>query len=143
MYMQEIRERGVLFMKYKRIFWGAGCLIAFLCYIGINDYKTRYNLLLPSLEEVQENGYAINEYGQTYGPYLGYGPEPDLIRAKGISVNGDKIFGYINLSENDEPKTLEEVLAYTADKDVNSSWNLYTQDGRTIIGTFPYVKSNN
>lgn len=129
-------------MKYKKIFMGAGCFIAFLCFTGMNDYQAQYDLLLPSLDEVQENGYAINEYGQTYGPYLGYGPEPDLVRAKGMSVNGDKILGYINLSENDEAKTLEEALAYMADKDVNDSWNLYTQDGRTIIGTFPYVESN-
>ena len=129
-------------MKYKKIFMGAGCFIAFLCFIGMHDYQAQYDLLLPSLDEVQENGYAINEYGQTYGPYLGYGPEPDLVRAKGMSVNGDKILGYINLSENDEAKTLEEALAYMADKDVNDSWNLYTQDGRTIIGTFPYVESN-
>lgn len=121
---------------------GVGCFIAFLCFTGMNDYQAQYDLLLPSLDEVQENGYAINEYGQTYGPYLGYGPEPDLVRAKGMSVTGDKILGYINLSENDEAKTLEEVLAYMADKDVNDSWNLYTQDGRTIIGTFPYVESN-
>ena len=129
-------------MKYKKIFMGVGCFIAFLCFTGMNDYQAQYDLLLPSLDEVQENGYAINEYGQTYGPYLGYGPEPDLVRAKGMSVNGDKILGYINLSENDEAKTLEEALAYMADKDVNDSWNLYTQDGRTIIGTFPYVESN-
>lgn len=129
-------------MKYKKIFMGVGCFIAFLCFTGMNDYQAQYDLLLPSLDEVQENGYAINEYGQTYGPYLGYGPEPDLVRAKGMSVTGDKILGYINLSENDEAKTLEEVLAYMADKDVNDSWNLYTQDGRTIIGTFPYVESN-
>lgn len=129
-------------MKYKKIFMGVGCFIAFLCFTGMNDYQAQYDLLLPSLDEVQENGYAINEYGQTYGPYLGYGPEPDLVRAKGMSVTGDKILGYINLSENDEAKTLEEALAYMADKDVNDSWNLYAQDGRTIIGTFPYVESN-
>lgn len=129
-------------MKYKKIFMGAGCLIAFLCLISRNDYQTQYDIILPSLEEVRENGYAINEYGQTYGPYLGYGPEPDLVRAQGMSVNGDRILGYINLSEKDEAKTLEEALAYMADKDVNDSWNLYTQDGRTIIGTFPYVPSD-
>ncbi len=129
-------------MKYKKIFMGAACCLVFLCFTGMNDYQAQYDLLLPSLDEVRENGYAINEYGQTYGPYLGYGPEPDLVRAKGMSVNGDRILGYINLSENDEVKTLEEALAYMADEDVNDSWNLYTQDGRTIIGTFPYVQSN-
>lgn len=120
-------------MKLKSVFFtGALCLIAGICFTGMNFNQPQYNIIIPSLEEVRENGYPVNEIGQTYGPYLGYGMEPDLITAHGISSNGDKITGYIKRSEDDEPTTLEEALAYKP----LTSVDLYTQDGKTKIGIF-------
>lgn len=120
-------------MKFKTIFFTCSvCLIFFLCFSGMDFNQTQYDVFIPSIAEIGENGYPMNNKGETYGPYLGYGEEPDLIAAYGISKNGEKITGYVKKDDENEPTTLEQALAYRP----SSSVNLYAQDGDTIIGTF-------
>ena len=120
-------------MKWKKVFIiSAFCLTAFLGFTSMGFAKTQHSVFIPSIEEIEENGYPVNENGETYGPYLGYGEEPDLIAACSSSFSGDEIRGYVKKVEPDEPKTLEEALAYKP----KSKVDLYAEDGRTVIGEF-------
>lgn len=96
--------------------------------------QTLLNLHIPTISEVLDTGYPTNDLGETYGPALSddNAIEPDLLLAYGD--NG--VLGYVRQAEMDhEPKTPEEALAW-----MNShrpkTFNLYSQDGVTIIGTF-------
>ena len=84
-------------------------------------------------------GYPINEFGETYGPNIPENAEatdePDLILVE--NSNGE--YGYIKASDlNQEPHTIKEALAYS-NVDVRVL-NMYSQDGKTIIGRFEIGK---
>lgn len=89
-------------------------------------------LEVPTQEYVLENGYPTNARGETYGPNVGDMPSPDLI----LAVNEDGVEGYIKLAEMDyNPSTPEEageISAYTG----TLYYNMYLQDGETIVGKF-------
>ena len=92
------------------------------------------DLLIPTVEDVLENGYPVNKNGQTYGPELRSNMDPrvpDLILAK----NDDGIIGYVSNREmTDYNITLEEVLE-NPDQDIDVLL-MYLHDGETVIGEF-------
>ena len=87
-------------------------------------------LLVPQFEEVIENGYPVNERGETYGPNGPGMDQPDLQLATGDE--GET--GYIRLADEPEPRTIEEAL--NMNEEAPFVFSLYLQDGTTVIGTF-------
>lgn len=92
------------------------------------------SLHIPTYDEIQANGYPVNENGETYGPRsvpnVPMDPGPDLI----LAINEDGIEGYIRQKDlSHHPRTVEEALAVSGDK---TSLIMYYQDGITPIGTF-------
>lgn len=116
-----------------------GCFLFFLLladslfffYIG-QKYSTEKEitgLIIPLESEILENGYPHNKAGETYGPAV-YGMDsPDLILAEG--ENG--AHGYIRFSDYESPKTPEEAMKVSGKQ---YKYNLYLQDGVTIVGAF-------
>jgi len=99
------------------------------------------DLVIPTFEYILENGYPVNDKGETYGSDMGNMmiiDEPDLILAQG--ENG--IIGYAKKVELEgpKPKTPEEAvkLNNTSPREVP----LYDVDGETIIGKFFIGKEN-
>lgn len=69
------------------------------------------DLVIPTFEYILENGYPVNDKGETYGPNMGNMmiiDEPDLILAQGEN----SIIGYVKKVELDgpKPKTPEEAV---------------------------------
>ena len=90
-------------------------------------------ILIPTTEWIIENGYPINEYGETYGPNpKGWLVEPDLI----LAVNDDGSYGYIRASDMEGARTLEEALNWVP----RTSVPTYLHDGRTKVGTFTFSR---
>lgn len=90
-------------------------------------------LIVPAQDEILQNGYPVNERGETYGPVVPVDgvPEPELQLAR----NRDGQQGYIRVSETDPnpPQCPEEaVKRMPRTFDVN----LYLQDGETVVGLF-------
>ena len=87
------------------------------------------SLHIPTAEEIRENGYPVNEFGQTYGPNF-EGVEPDLT----LAIGKDGVLGYVRLSEIEDgcPQTPEEALKSMQRR--KETINLYLQDGVTVIG---------
>ena len=95
--------------------------------------------------EIIQNGYPVNEKGETYGPasYWIWDEnviQPDLQLAEG--ENG--VTGYIRLSEIDEldghnnvhmPEDAVEYMKRRAGEG-DITVNMYLQDGETVIGKF-------
>lgn len=88
---------------------------------------------IPSLSEIQENGYPRNENGETYGPDLknNVDSNPDLVLAE----NDEGIVGYIHESEiaGSSIRTPNEAANYTSH---DHYINMYLDDGTTVIGQF-------
>lgn len=97
--------------------------------VNQNDVAAK-KLLIPTQEEILQNGYPINENGQTYGPCVG-DFIPDLMLAK----NEEGMLGYI-YSVKTEVSSPEEAMEYMKNGDKNQSSTMYLQDGTTVIGTF-------
>jgi hypothetical protein len=94
------------------------------------------DLVIPTRESILEDGYPINDNGQTYGPNMGNMTsilgDPDLMLAKG--ENGT--IGYVKKVdlEGPQPKTPEEAVKLNKAK--QREIPLYDVDGETIIGKF-------
>ena len=86
-------------------------------------------LIIPTAEEIIANGYPVNERGETYGPNVIGMDLPDLVLAE----NSERVLGYIRLSDEPQPQTIEEALAISGQQ---YTFTLYLQDGETIIGTY-------
>lgn len=87
-------------------------------------------LIVPTIEEIIANGYPINERGETYGPDVNGMDRPDLILAE----NKDGVLGYIREADEPQPQSIEDALAMNGQE--RFQFNLYLQDGETIIGVF-------
>ncbi len=143
------RKRSGLFVI------GINLLIIILCLAGTTGLnylwaedvseETKVELIIPSATEIIQNGYPVNEKGETYGPasYWIWDEnviQPDLQLAEG--ENG--VTGYIRLSEIDEldghnnvhmPEDAVEYMKRRASEG-DITVNMYLQDGETVIGKF-------
>lgn len=108
--------------------------------ISITVYRVNFSanedqpivLQIPTDEEILNNGYPMNENGETYGPEMVQGIKmyPDLILVR----NRDGILGYVkNEDLNPRPTSIEEALAIN---ERSPYLTMYYQDGVTPIGTF-------
>ncbi len=101
--------------------------------IFIEKEQIRQQLIIPNISEIKENGYPLNENGESYGPDIKDWTDlkPDLVLAE----NKYGVKGYIKVSELQkyDPVSLEEAKNYQK-KTIRV--NLYLQDGETIIGSF-------
>lgn len=94
---------------------------------------------IPTLSDVGELGYPLNENGETYGPICKNTPTsvnetsntPDLQ----LVENENGLVGYIRQSEvpGATVNSLEEAFAYTPQE---CYINMYLHDGTTVIGEF-------
>lgn len=72
-------------------------LISLLLLAGCSQQETlkkTEDLVIPTFEYILENGYPVNDKGETYGPDMGNMmiiDEPDLILAQGEN----SIIGYV------------------------------------------------
>ncbi|MBR5701538.1 MAG: Ig-like domain-containing protein, partial [Oscillospiraceae bacterium] len=108
----------------------------------------------------EEDGYPVNERGETYGPIRVEDDCltticPDLEQACGRTPEGEEILGYIRVFDEynggplPHPRDPGEAIAYTAvmdelrrqaldeGRDYLYSLPLYDKDGVTVIGFFP------
>lgn len=96
-----------------------------------NEISCCDELFIPSLDWISENGYPINDSGETYGPDVKDSiSEPDLILVR----NKEGIDGYVK--RDDMPQgatTLEEAKNWKPSRHVLT---MYLQDGKTIVGEF-------
>lgn len=113
----------------------ACCAILIFCccaFMPVNASEPE-GLSIPSFAEVAETGYPTNESGETYGPDLKESSltPPALVLVK----NEDGLFGYIRESEigGASVTTPEEAARYTPH---DHYINMYSEDGKTIIGQF-------
>lgn len=83
---------------------------------------------IPTQQEVREDGYPVNENGETYGPHIPEWEEPDLILVQDMAGNQ----GYIRADDLEGAQTLEEAFSYSQKKSIP----MYLQDGETVIGEF-------
>ena len=113
-------------------------VISLLLLAGCSQQETLQgtgDLVIPTFEYIIENGYPVNDKGETYGPNMGNMmiiDEPDLILAQG--ENGK--IGYAKKLdlEGPKPKTPEE--AVKLNNPPPREVPLYDVDGETIIGKF-------
>ena len=113
-------------------------VISLLLLAGCSQQETLQrtgDLVIPTFEYILENGYPVNDKGETYGPNMGNMmiiDEPDLILAQG--ENGK--IGYAKKLdlEGPKPKTPEE--AVKLNNRPPRELPLYDVDGETIIGKF-------
>lgn len=85
----------------------------------------------PTVEEIKENGYPVNDAGETYGPDVkDREEEPDLI----LVDTGDGVVGYIKKADiNNGASSLEEAREWEPNSYVVP---IYLEDGCTQIGEF-------
>jgi hypothetical protein len=110
-----------------------GVSLGTVCYVSANSYLNQSAAPAPT--------YPKNESGQTYGSSLKAttpANEPDLIKA----IGEDGTIGYVRNSDliGKQPKTPEEAIKMNAeacDKEIN----LYTSDGKSVIGKFKITKA--
>lgn len=88
--------------------------------------------VVPSIEDVRENGYPVNGNGETYGPHVkDLNIEPDL-----LFVECEDLRGYVRQSEMDDGvHTPEEAIERMKGGHIRRV-NVYLQDGLTCIGIF-------
>ena len=97
--------------------------------------KKTEDLVIPPFEYILENGYPVNDKGETYGPDMGNRmiiEEPDLVLAQGEN----SIIGYAKKVELDAPKPKNPEEAVKLNNAPPREVSLYDVDGETIIGTF-------
>lgn len=85
----------------------------------------------PTVEEIKEDGYPVNDAGETYGPDVKDSEEePDLI----LVDAGDGVVGYIKKADiNNGASSLEEAREWEPSSYVVP---IYLEDGCTQIGEF-------
>lgn len=116
----------------------------------VSENGTPYKLKICSARWAVENGYPVNERGETYAPNFWFGPEdedelahlgePDLE----LAGNPEGVVGYIRMgeylaaAEGREVHMPEEAAAWMADPKSREPRQipLYLEDGLTIVGYF-------
>lgn len=103
---------------------------------AVEELQQNTTLLIPSKDEIIENGYPENESGQTYGPDMGdiLHESPDLLLAEG--KNGT--LGYIYSDQPTGAASPDELDEYYDSISDGISTPLYLHDGKTIIGEFDF-----
>lgn len=105
-----------------------------LVVLAFNQLGRQANRLdIPTTECIEQEGYPVNENGETYGPQIKNTLEsPDLILAE----NAEGVKGYIRAAEIDyTPQTPDEAGAISKSC-YEQYYNMYLQDGKTIVGKF-------
>ncbi len=101
--------------------------------------KKQQELIIPTINEVRENGYPVNERGESYGvdDRESIETSPNLILAE----NEDGLVGYIKASDMDRlsPTNPEEARYYQSE---GYYVDMYLQDGQTKVGTFFIAKGS-
>ena len=119
-------------------------VISLLLLAGCSQQETLQktgDLVIPTVEYILENGYPVNDKGETYGPNMGNMmiiDEPDLILAQG--ENG--IIGYAKKLELEGPKPKTPEEAVKLNNPPPREVPLYDVDGETIIGEYWVGKVN-
>ncbi|MGA4518369.1 metal ABC transporter substrate-binding protein [Solibacillus silvestris] len=119
-------------------------IISLLLLVGCSQQETIQktgDLVIPTFEYILENGYPVNDKGETYGPDMGNMmiiEEPDLILAQGEN----SIIGYAKKVELDGPKPKTPEEAVKLNNSPPREVPLYDVDGETIIGTYWIGKVN-
>ncbi|MER2118859.1 MAG: metal ABC transporter substrate-binding protein [Solibacillus sp.] len=120
----------------KNLFVLAWIMLIFLAGCSQQEtLKKTEDLVIPPFEYILENGYPVNDKGETYGPDMGNRmiiEEPDLILAQGEN----SIIGYAKKVELDGPKPKTPEEAVKLNNAPPREVSLYDVDGETIIGTF-------
>lgn len=129
----------------KMLYGIIGVILLLVCVIVITSGTMRtkkvsqdkeYELIIPSREEILENGYPVNESGQTYGPDLSgiIARTPDLT----LVENADGLLGYIYSDPG--VSSPEEALAYMESIAAAGTHiePMYLQDGKTVIGEYDF-----
>ena len=110
-------------------------------FMGLTAKPDNGDLKVPTVAELIEHGYPVNDRGETYGPcgfeeWLGY---PDL----GLALGKNGVHGYIRYSEAAEVdgsnvRTLEEALAWNEYVRQRGPVEIpiYKEDGETIVDWF-------
>ena len=98
------------------------------------EYITNVEPVIPSVDEVRENGYPTNDAGLTYGPDIKENTdseiEPDLI----LVCNEDGLNGYVRANDIKEgAASLDEARHW---KKRSYTIPMYLEDGETVIGEF-------
>ena len=124
-------------MKIKRsvipVLACCSALLICCCMFVSAKAQSQREAVIPSLTDVQNTGYPINEAGETYGPDS-KDPSmksPDLVLAE----NENGLIGYIRESEiaGASITNPEEAANYVP----HSHYiNMYLEDGITVIGQF-------
>ncbi len=135
----QLRIQNIFQWKKKRppaiLFLFTAMLVLSCCSLVSCQMADEQELIIPSQDEILENGYPTNDRGETYGIQVkDLLDEPDLQLAE----NADGILGYVRQSEINapEPSTPEEAVQYTLARRGPIVVNMYLQDGETVIGTF-------
>lgn len=119
-------------------------IISLLLLVGCSQQETLQktgDLVIPTFEYILENGYPVNDKGETYGPNMGNMmtiDEPDLILAQGEN----RIIGYAKKVELDGPKPKTPEEAVKLNNPSPREVPLYDVDGETIIGKYWIGKVN-
>ena len=134
-----VEERITAMMKHKK---AAGltaiaaavmvmCLTMAFTALDRNDAPAP-EVYIPAQAEIRENGYPVNQNGETFGPNV-----PDLLFTPDLelAINEDGVVGYIRENETRGARisSPEEAAAYVPE---DHYINMYAEDGQTIVGQF-------
>jgi hypothetical protein len=123
---------------------GVACALSMLFVVSFGLYANAtqeetdgMELVIPSQEYIEANGYPTNEKGETYGPKItrmdDRTEDPDLVLAEGE----DDVQGYVKKTDldGDLPSSPEEAVKYN-ETIKDRTIPLYLQDGETVVGYF-------
>lgn len=98
------------------------------------DTNITQQLVIPTEENILQNGYPQNEQGETYGPAVPGKTEPDMVPA----IGEDGVKGYVKVSDltGPLPETSAEALETMEEESGDFTVPLYLQDGITVIGKY-------
>lgn len=89
----------------------------------------------PTVEEIKEDGYPVNDAGETYGPDVKDSEEePDLI----LAIGENDVVGYVRAADLDgvAATSPDSVAEYMSNVQAEREIPLYAEDGLTVLGTF-------
>lgn len=133
--MQKKFEKCKLCMIICAAVLGVTVFISVIVAKEANGRSNCTELIVPTVDEIINYGYPVNNNGETYGPDMkDYEIGPDLILAVGVNSN----LGYIRPEETlgAEIHSLEDAIEYNKQNTHKTYIPLYMQDGETIIGEF-------
>lgn len=153
---KQAEERIRAVMNYKKLSVCSIILAAVLvCCVSVglatesNKSDEPAVLHVPSIQEIIQNGYPVNENGETYGPNVPYNEYVDIISAPDslLAQNEDGVLGYVrhktdyplaSTARNPEEAMAEmaHALDFASHTERDHYVNMYLEDGVTVIGRF-------